>query len=72
MRIVACQARDSSLRRRFTTNIEGWHVARLSGLCAVQQSNLGMIRVLRDMFGPALILAMTTDAERLAEISSGD
>ena len=72
MRIMARQAGDCSLWRRFTMNIEGWHVVRLSGLHAVQQSNLGMLRVLRDMFSPALALAMTTRAERLTEISSGD
>ena len=35
MRLVTCQAGNDSLGRRFTTNIEGWHVAGFSGLRAV-------------------------------------
>ncbi len=72
MRLVTCQAGDDSLGGRFATNIERWRVARLSGLGAVQQRNLGVVCVLRDVFGPALVLAMTACAERSAEISSGD
>lgn len=72
MWLVACQAGDGSLGRRLTTYVEGWHVARLSGLRAVQQRNFGMVRVLRDVFGTALVLAMATETERAAEISSGD
>ena len=68
MRLVTCQAGNDSLGRRFTTNIESWHVAGFSGLSAVEQGNFGMIHVFRNVFGPALILAVTARAERTAEV----
>lgn len=71
MRLVACQTGDDSLWRRFTANIKGWHVTRLTGLSAVQQRNIGMVRVRRDVFGPALTLAVTACAERMAEVPLG-
>ena len=68
MRLVTCQAGNDSLGRRFTTNVESWHVAGFSGLSAVEQGNFGMVRVHGDVFGPALILAVTARAERTAEV----
>ena len=67
MRLVTCQAGNDSLGRRFTANVESWHVAGFSGLSAVEQGNFGMVRVHGDVFGPALILAVTARAERTAE-----
>ncbi len=72
MRLVTCQPGNDSLGRRFTTNIEGWHVAGFSGLRAVQQGYFGVIHVFRNVFGPALILAVTARAQRTAEVPPGD